>query len=148
MKLLTLCAGLLLMVSSCQSVEEVNPSKENGAKVSADKLVGKWNPTYIQKGKSVDAKWETINTLVALPTIEFTADGKFLSDGKPGADCCGWVGNKYTFKDSKIIFSDFNPCPDVACIAIACDGWTVQKIESDTLVLESCFNVSKFVKAK
>ena len=65
----------------------------------------------------IDAKWETINTLVALPTIEFTADGKFLSDGKPGADCCGWIGNKYTLKDSKITFSDFNPCPNVAGIA-------------------------------
>ncbi len=148
MKLLTLSLGLLLMVSSCKSVDEVTPGKESSAKVSTNQLVGKWNPTYMQKDKGADAKWTTINTLVALPTIEFTADGNYLSDGKPGADCCGWIGNKYTFKDNKITFSDFKPCPNVLCIAIACDGWTVQKIENDTLVVENCFNVTKFVKAK
>ena len=137
-----------MLISSCKSVDEVTPSKENSSKVSASELVGKWAPTYIQKSKAEGSTWTTINTLVALPVIEFTADGKYLSDGKPGADCCGIVGNKYSLNDNKITFSDFSTCPDAICLAVVCDGWKVQKLESDTLVIESCFNYSKFVKTK
>ncbi|MEA5137609.1 hypothetical protein [Arcicella rigui] len=148
MKILSLSVAILMLISSCKSVDEVTPNKENSSKVSASELVGKWSPTYIQKSKAEGATWTTINTLVALPVIEFTADGNFLSDGKPGADCCGWVGNKYSYQDNKITFSDFKPCPDVMCIALACDGWKVHQLQSDTLVIEDCLSYSKFVRTK
>lgn len=137
-----------MLVSSCKSVDEVTPTKENSSKVSASELVGKWAPTYMYKSKEAGAVWTTINTLVALPVIEFTANGKFLSDGKPGADCCGFVGNSYSLKDNRITFSDFSRCPNVACVTITCDGWGVQKIENDTLVIETCSSYGKFVKTK
>ncbi len=147
MKLLSLSIVFVGMLVACNSAGIVTPLDANAQK-NANSLVGKWNPTYLQKTKDPNAQWTTINTLVALPTIEFTADGKFLSDGKPGADCCGFVGDNYTFSNNKITFSGFRPCPDVLCVAAVCDGWKVESIVNDTLTLESCFNLSKFVRAK
>ncbi len=147
MKLLSLSIVLVGMLVACNSAGIVTPLDANAQK-NASGLVGKWNPTYLQKSKDPSAQWTTINTLVALPTIEFTADGKFLSDGKPGADCCGFVGNSYTLKDNKIIFADFKTCPEVSCIAVVCDGWKVESIANDTLTVESCFSTNKYVRAK
>jgi hypothetical protein len=139
--------GLWVSTFACkkEEVDLVGSEKsKNNLKISAG-IIGKWSPTYLSL---IDGKWQTINTFAALPEIEFTIEGKFLSDGKPGADCCGFVGNKYSITENKIKFSDFKYCPEAACIAIVCEGWIAESIKNDTLTLTDCFATSKYVKIK
>jgi hypothetical protein len=142
-------AILVLLFMACTKEEITSQLDENSKgnlKFTTDALVGKWAPTYLVKnGKGEFVK---INTLVPLPDYEFTVDGKFLSDGKPGADCCGFVGNNYKVEEKKIKFSDFKVCPDVACVAMVCEGWEVNSIVKDTLTMTDCFSTSKYVKIK
>ena len=139
MKLLTLFTLLLLM--ACTSKESITPSNAS--------IVGKWSPTYFTSTKNADGMWEPfhkINTFVALPVYEFTSDGRFLRDGKDGADCCT-SGGKYTIVDNKITFTERQTCPTVKCIS--CDNWAIIEIKNDTLILEECARVrNKFVKIK
>jgi hypothetical protein len=138
MKLTTLIIPLLLI--ACTSKDSIMPTTE---------IVGKWSPTYLTSTKNADGTWTpfyTINTFVALPTYEFTSDGRFLRDGKDGADCCT-SGSKYTVVDGKITFTERQICPTVKCIV--CDNWAIIEIKNDTLILEECANVrNKFVKQK
>ena len=117
--------------------------------IAPNVIVGKWLPTYITQTKNTDGTWEPfhkINTLVALPVYEFTSDGRFLRDGKDGADYCT-SGNKYTIVDNKITFTERQTCPTVKCIS--CENWTIIEIKNDTLILEECERVrNKFVRLK
>lgn len=142
-------AILVILGMACTKEEVSSKMDEKGKgnlKVIANDLVGKWAPTYLTKMPS--GNFEMINTFAALPEYEFTADGMFLSDGKPGADCCGFVGNMYKVDVKKIKFSDFKYCPDTACIAMVCEGWVIESIEKDTLTLTDCFSTSKYVRVK
>ena len=94
MKIITLMISLLLI--ACTSKEDITPTT----------IIGKWAPTYMLQTKNADGSWgdwATINTLVALPVIEFTGDGRYLTDGKPGANCC-YAGNKYSISGNTINF--------------------------------------------
>jgi hypothetical protein len=136
MKLITIIMFLLLI--ACTSKEEIVPNT----------IIGKWAPTYITQTKQADGTfdaWHTINTLVALPIYEFTSDGRFLRDGKPGETCCS-SGNKYSVSGSKINFTELSVCPNVKCAL--CEYWSIIEIKGDTLILDECFARNKYIKTK
>jgi hypothetical protein len=114
--------------------------KQDGQSIGTqESIVGKWAPTYELFDESTQ-KWSSIQTLVALPTYEFTSDARVLQNDKPAGDqdCCGFIGNKYAFKNGKITFSDFKICPNVSCYALHCDGWTIRKLEGDIMEIAQC----------
>lgn len=116
--------------------------------VVPEKLIGKWNHTYQMQIKTTDgtwSSWQIITTFAALPQIEFTSNGRFLSDGKEGADCC-YAGNKFKVVNEKIIFSDLKSCPYASCMP--CTEWGIPRLDSDTLVVESCMTRAKYSRAK
>lgn len=125
---------------ACASKDSITPTTD---------IVGKWSPTYITQTKNTAGNWEpfyTINTFAPLPVYEFTADRRFLKDGKDGADCCT-SGSKYTIVDNKITFTERQICPTVKCIL--CENWAIIQIKNDTLILEECGRVrNKFVRIK
>ena len=139
MKLTTLIISLLLI--ACTS-KDIAPTE----------IVGKWAPTYITQTKQADGSfdaWHTINTFVALPVYEFTNDGRFLKDGKPGADDCNITGNKYRIPvfGKEILFSQFLDSKTVpACIAFS--GWKFEFIKGDTLILDECYARNKYIRVK
>lgn len=136
MKLTTLIISLLLI--ACTSKEDIAPTT----------IVGKWAPTYMLQNKNADGSWgdwATINTLIALPVIEFTNDGRYLTDGKPGANCC-YAGNKYSISGNIIDFTERLGCPNVDCIPYA--GWIIYSLKDDTLILEINNTRSKYTKTK
>lgn len=137
MKLLFVAFIMALVLDTCQS-DSISPKE----------LIGVWNPAYQIQNKNPDGtwgQWLTINTLIALPPMEFTIDGKFLRDGKPGAACCS-AGNKYTVKDNTIIFSDFMSCPNIRCMD--CSKWVINQLDFEILVIEVCDSRSKYVRGK
>jgi len=112
-------------------------------------IVGKWAPTYLTQTKNADGtfgEWHQINTFVALPVYEFTNDGQFLTDGKPGANCC-FAGNKYSVAVNKISFTEAIYCPNAICVNCPA-SWTITEIKGDTLILEECTTRNKYVKIK
>ncbi len=116
--------------------------------VVPEKLVGKWNHTYQIQTKTTDgswSQWQYISTFAALAPIEFTANGRFLRDGKDGAECCS-AGNKFTVVNEKIIFSDLKSCPYASCMP--CSEWGIPRLDTDTLVVESCGTRVKYSRAK
>jgi hypothetical protein len=136
MKLTTLIISLLLI--ACASKEDIVPTT----------IVGKWAPSYMLQTKNADGSWgnwETINTLVALPVIEFTSDGRYLTDGKPGANCC-YAGNKYSISGNTIDFTERLSCPNVDCVAYF--AWTIHFLKGDVLILETGNIRSKYTKTK
>ncbi len=136
MKLTTLIISLLLI--ACTSKEDIAPTT----------IVGKWAPTYMLQNKNADdswGDWVTINTLIALPIIEFTNDGRYLTNGKPGANCC-YAGNKYSISGNIIDFTERLGCPNVDCIPYA--GWIIYSLKDDTLILEINNTRSKYIKTK
>jgi hypothetical protein len=135
MKIITLFLFLLLI--ACTS-KDIAPTE----------IVGKWAPTYMLQSKNADGTWgdwTIFYTLVALPVIEFTSDGRYLTDGKPGANCCD-AGNNYHVANSEIIFSNFLICPIVKCGKP--ENWIITEIKEDTLILEKYFVRSKHIKIK
>ena len=141
MKKISLITLTVIVFIACTSKESITP-------VSTD-IIGKWSPTYFTQTKKTDGTWEAfyqITTFIALPVYEFTSDGRFLRDGKDGADCCT-SGSKFTVVDNKITFMDFLICPTVKCIN--CGNWAIIEIKNDTLILEECGRVrNKFVRTK
>lgn len=116
--------------------------------IAPKKLVGKWAPAYQIQNKNADGTWgpwTTINTFVALPTIEFTSKGDFLTEGNPGAGCC-YAGNKFTVSDNVITFTENKSCPEVRCAKYT--EWIIQRLDSDTLVTEVFNSRSKYSRAK
>ncbi len=135
MKKLVVALGITIGLLSCQS--DISPKK----------LIGEWSPTYEmqQKENGKWGKWVTINTLMAIPNIEFKASGAFLRDGKPGAECCS-AGNKYTVKDKTIFFSDLKDCPNVSCVTGP--QWTIYQLDSKVMVIGSAESRSKYLRVK
>ena len=116
--------------------------------VVPEKLVGVWNHAYQTQNKKSDGTWgpwTTFVTITAIPPIEFTANGRFLRDGKEGAECCT-AGNRFTVVNEKIIFSDVKSCPPMSCLP--CSEWGIPRLDSDTLVVEECMNRSKYFRSK
>lgn len=116
--------------------------------VVPEKLIGKWNHAYQIQYKTTEGNWEPWNTFVtntAILPIEFTAKGNYLRDGKPGAECCT-AGNKFKVLNEVIIFSDVMSCPQMSCLP--CREWSIRRLDSDTLVLESCDLRSKYSRIK
>ena len=136
MKIATLRRFILLI--SCTS-KDIAPTE----------IVGKWAPTYMIQRKNSDGSWGAwgaIYTLIALPVVEFTSDGRFLSDGKSGANCC-YAGNKYNYSGSKLVFTEFLNCPNVDCLSCG-SYWDDVKIIGDTLIYTACSGRGKLVKTK
>lgn len=119
--------------------------------IKPKKLQNKWQPTYLIQNKDAEGNWgpwvtlDSVEIGVPLPVIEFTADGRFLRDGKNGAECCR-AGNKYRVSGNKIIFSDTKSCPLVYCVE--CERWIIEKLETDTLELEQCYTKFKYFRQK
>lgn len=136
MKLTTLIISLFLI--ACASKEDIVPTQ----------IVGKWAPAYILQTKNADGTWgdwTTINTLIAIPVIEFTSDGRFLTDGKPGANCC-YAGNKYSISENTIDFTERLSCPNVDCVAYS--AWTIYSLKNNVLILETGTIRKKYTKTK
>ena len=136
MKPIILILSFLLI--ACASKEDITPSS----------IIGKWAPTYMLQNKNPDGSfgaWYSINTFAPLPVYEFTNDGRFLLDGKPGASCCN-SGNSYYVLKNEIIFSDLLSCPTVKCAGLP--KWKIIEIKNDTLILEGYNGRSKHVKIK
>lgn len=126
---LSLVFGVLL---SCNKGIEIQPQF----------LIGKWKPSYHVFNESTK-QWEALKVYMLLPDIEFTSDGKFLINGRPGAegDCCGSIGNKFSISGNTIVFSEFNPpCPNALCLSTDCKDWIIKRLASDTLELRQCPN--------
>jgi hypothetical protein len=140
MKLTTLIISLLLM--ACTSKDSITPTSTD--------IVGKWSPTYFTQSKNANGTWEPfhkINTFVALPVYEFTSDGRFLRDGKPGALICT-SGSKYKVSGDKITFTERDP-GEVSVDCIPCENWAIVEVNSESLILEECARVrNKFVRTK
>ena len=117
--------------------------------INPKEIVGKWAPNYMLQTKNADGSWGdwvTINTLIALPVIEFTSDGRYLTDGKPGANCC-YAGNKYSISGNIIDFTErFDDCSNFDCIPYA--GWIIYSLKDNKLILEINNTRSKYTKTK
>ncbi|MCU0470092.1 MAG: hypothetical protein MUF58_15975 [Arcicella sp.] len=143
MKLIILFTSIFLL--ACTAKEDQLVSAES----TSVSIIGKWSPTYLTQARNADGTWgawQRINTFVALPVYEFTSDGRFLTDGKPGANCC-FAGNKYAVAGNTVSFSEVLICPNALCLACP-SGWTIIDIKSDTLVLEECSTRNKYLKVK
>ena len=135
-KLLFLLTFLVTLVACTSS--DITPTE----------IVGKWAPSYMIQTKNTDGTWgdwTTINTLIALPVIEFTSNGRFLTDGKPGANCC-YAGNKFSISGNVINFTEQLSCPTVSCATNS--GWIIYSLKNDTLVIEMYNTRNKYVKNK
>jgi hypothetical protein len=116
--------------------------------VSPNELIGKWSHTYFVQTKEQNGKWSEwhqINTLVALPTLEFTAKGKILWDGRPTTSCCQYLS--YTIDNAHIKLSDLTEATAL-CNCALCDSWKIEKLTEDTLELEQCFGKVRYTKTK
>jgi hypothetical protein len=130
-----LLTAFYFLMTSCDSIE-----------LESKQIVGKWAPTYQQKTLNPDGSWspwQTINTFAPLPQIEFTSDGKFLSDNKAGASCC-YAGNTFTLTGNRIDFFDKLTCSNCE----GCASWYIEESKNDTLILKQCTIQSKLIKTK
>jgi hypothetical protein len=130
---------IFLILISCKS-SEIDPTS----------IIGKWEFTGITQYNKFDgtfSPWRVNPTFVAVPNSfwEFTKDGYFFRNGKPGAECCSG-GNKYSVSGNKISFTETLGCPNVSCLA--CGGWQIEKIDVDTLILDECYGKNKYVRKK
>jgi hypothetical protein len=120
--------------------------KTDQTTTAQSKIIGRWAHTYQIKeknSKGTFGKWITINTLVALPVLEFTKDGRILWDGKETTACCQFK----TFDEkTNNILQLSNMVNSPACAAVdcaACDTWQYT-ISKDILVLEQCEVVHRY----
>ncbi len=137
MRTLFIFLGLVITLNRCDS-DSVSPVK----------LIGKWNPTCQQQGKNDDGSWKpwtTVNKLEAIPQMEFTTDGKFLTDGTDFTNCCYPIGN-YTLSRNIIEFEAQKIC--VSGLCVDCKKWIIDSLDSDTLILQSCTSRNKYVRVK
>lgn len=132
MKSLLVYILLVFNVSFCEKTETI---------VTNPAIIGLWQPTYEMQQLQPDgtwSEWQTINTFVALPSYEFTKDGRFLLGGKVVETCCN-PGSKYTLVGSKLTFEYLN-APD--CSTVYCAGDSNTKIielldEKNLILVES-----------
>lgn len=119
---------LIFNVSFCEKTETI---------ISNPSIIGQWQPTYeVQNLQSDDTwgEWITINTFVALPTYEFTKEGRFLLDGKVVETCCN-PGSKYKQFSQKLTFEYIN-APD--CKTVKCadaNTKTIELLDDKNLIL-------------
>lgn len=141
MKALSLVTLAILFLFACKSTDSIDP--QTG-------IIGKWTPSYIRQTRMLNGswrEWQQINTLVALPVYEFTSDGRFLRDGKPGASICT-SGSRYKVSGDKITFTERDP-GEISADCIPCENWTVYTLTETLLILEECGVVrNQFVKQK
>jgi hypothetical protein len=130
----------ILVVISCKSIE-LDPSN----------IVGKWRFSGITQYRSsvgTFGDWKIDKTYTNGSILEYTSDGRFLKDGKPGADCCTF-GDKYSLSGNKISFTELSRsvyCASVNCYD--CSTLTIEKINADSLILEVCYFKNKYVRVK
>jgi hypothetical protein len=115
----------------------------NTDKIEPNDLVGKWIPNYETRTKDANGdygEWVTINTLVALPVVSFTADGRlqYLQEEEAIEGCCQY--QRYSLSGNNIKLSDLFPCPTVRC-AFICSDWKILRLDKNVLELEICGNV-------
>ncbi len=119
---------LIFNVSFCEKTETIMDSSS---------IIGKWQPTYEVQNLQPDGTWSewiTINTFVAVPTYEFTKDGRFLQDGKVVETCCN-PGSKYKLVGQKLTFEYVN-APD--CRTVKCadaNTKTIELLDEKNLIL-------------
>jgi hypothetical protein len=119
------------------------------AHISPEDIIGKWNNAYQIQSKDENGKWSqwtTINTLVALPTLEFTTDGKILWDGKQSDFCC--VPRTYTIKKGNVIAysSGTSSCETVDCVEYK--DWVVERLKNDTLEINQYYTKVRYLRGK
>ncbi len=112
--------GLILMLSVSNCINNnIVPNKS---------IVGVWLHSYQQQTLNQDgtwSTWQTISTLVAMPSYEFTKSGKFLLDGKISETCC-LPGCNYIFTENILKFTYQNP-PD--CSMVKCTDANIKIVE-------------------
>lgn len=117
---------LVIVASSCEKSQEILPP-----------IVGKWEHTYEVQYLNQNGTWSEwipINTLLALPSYEFTKKGRFLYDGKIYEACC-LPGSFFTLNGDQIAFH-FENTPD--CRTVKCankNEKTVVSVDETTLIL-------------
>ena len=130
-----------MFLFACKSTESIDP--QTG-------IIGKWTPSYITQIRNPDGswgEWHQINTLIALPVYEFTSDGRFLRDGKPGAALCT-SGSRYKVTGDKITFTERHTDEQLAS-CVSCENWAIIEIKNNILILEECARIrNKFVRTK
>lgn len=140
MKSITILLFLLLVITSCKSVE-LDPTN----------IVGKWKFTDIYQSKSSSGNfgnWQKSITISGNPILEFTKNGYFLKDGKPGAECCTF-GDKYNLSGNKISFTELSRSPSCKLInCYNCVEVIIEKIDADSLILNECYLKNKYVRVK
>jgi hypothetical protein len=129
MKSITILFFTILVIISCQSVE-----------ISPTDIIGKWQPQYFIPYNFNNNTWEKARFLDSLSNnyiLEFTNEGEFLINGKPGGSCCS-AGDKYSVSGNEINFSEFagRGCTYVFCKT--CTTWNIEKVSNETLILEEC----------
>ena len=117
-------------------------------------IVGKWENTYIFQRKDstgIWSKWKaTSNPGFGFTTnklYQFTGDGRFFREGKPGVLSCR-SGNRYAVSNNKITFSERDPI-EARVNCIDCSNWEIVEIKDDTLILQECtWTRNKFVRIR
>ncbi len=119
--------------------------------VEPKELIGKWDNSYEIRTKEESGEWTewtTINTFAALPSLEFTNNGKILWDGKPSEACCTF--NAFELKGDTLKLSELvvkEECELVNCAL--CDTWTIVALTDKQLELNICDNsMVRYNKAK
>jgi hypothetical protein len=129
MKSINILLFIILAIISCKSIE-INPND----------IIGKWQPQYFIPYNFNDNTWEKarlVDSLSSNYVLEFTSEGKFLINGKPGGSCCS-AGDKYEISGYEITFTELslNGCQYVYCYN--CAKWTILTVNNEILILEEC----------
>ena len=142
-KFFVIFAFFFIWIFSCNTKEDIEPTQTT--------LVGKWTATGRMQSQNADGTWSdwyVLETFAAVPVSiwEFTSDGRFLRDGKAGAECC-FAGNKYSVSGNEISFTDLaKPCMGIFCIN--CKNWSYKLPDADTLILDECYVKKEYYRVK
>ncbi len=137
MKVALIVVYLFLFIS-CK-IENISPSK----------LVGIWNSSYQIQNRDGNGKWSdwtTLNTFIALQTLQFTKKGEILWNGKQSDNCC--TPRSFTIKDINIISVKNG---NINCAAVTCLAnhyWIIEKLTSDTLEINQFYSKVRYIKIK
>ncbi len=140
MKAIKILFLTFLIIISCKSVE-LDPTS----------IVGKWKFTGITKYRNTGGTfgdWNIDKTYSDGSIFEYTSGGRFLKNGKSGAECCTF-GDKYSLSGNKISFTEFSRsdyCASVSCYN--CSDIIIEKIDADSLILSECYRKNKYVRVK
>ncbi|MFT4735860.1 MAG: hypothetical protein ACI9K1_002824 [Arcticibacterium sp.] len=110
-------------------------------------LLGKWDNSYQIRQKDsigVWSEWQTINTFVALPQLEFTANGKILWDGKLVTECGLFLS--YQLVKDEIELSATTPSE--RCNYTNCQKWEIEKLTDEVLEMNSCDSKVRYFRAQ